>query len=71
MLITGLLGLPDISRDSQQVAVSWRRAAADNRTIEPSRSRSESFTPGGLILSGSKARASLLKPGGGYKEKLV
>ena len=42
----------NISGASQQVAVSWRRAAAGERTIEPS--RSESSTPGDLILSGSK-----------------
>ena len=55
----------NISRASQQVAVSWRRAAASDRTIEPS--NLEGSTPGGLILSGSKVKASLLKAGGGYK----
>ena len=52
------------SRASQQVAVSWRKAAAGDRTIDLS--RSEGSTPGGLILSGSKVKASLLKAGGGY-----
>lgn len=49
---------------SQQVAVSWRRAAAGDRTIEPS--RSEGSSPGGLILSGSKVRISPFLAGGGY-----
>ena len=35
-----------------------------DRKIEPS--KSEGSTPGGLILSGSKVKASLLKAGGGY-----
>ena len=56
--------LQNISRASQQVAVFWRRAAAGDRTIELS--KSEGSTPGGLILSGSKVKASLLKAGGGY-----
>ena len=54
----------NISRASQQVAVSWRRAEAGDRTIEPS--KSEGSTPGDLILSGSNVKASLLKAGGGY-----
>jgi hypothetical protein len=37
---------------SQQVAVTWRRAAGD-RAIEPEPSRSEDSTLGGLIHSGS------------------
>jgi hypothetical protein len=57
--------LRNISRASQQIAVSWRRAAAGDRTIEPS--KSEGSTPGILILRGSKVKASLLKAGGGYK----
>jgi hypothetical protein len=56
--------LRNILGASQQVAVSWRRAAGD-RTIEPS--RSEGSTPGGLILSGSKVCNSLLQAGGSYK----
>ena len=55
---------PNISMTSQQVAVSWRRAVAGDRTIEPS--KSEGSTPGGLILSGSKVKVSLLKAVGGY-----
>jgi hypothetical protein len=54
----------NISGASQQVAVSWRRAAAGDRTIEPSRSKGS--TPGGLILSGNKVCISLLQAGGGY-----
>jgi hypothetical protein len=37
---------------------------AGDRTIEPF--KSEGSIPGGLILSGSKVKASLLKAGGGY-----
>jgi hypothetical protein len=37
----------NISRASQQVAESCRRAAAGERTIEPSRSRLEGYSPGG------------------------
>ena len=59
-----MLSLEYLSRTSQQGAVSWRRAEAGNRTIELS--KSEGSTPGGLILSGSKVKASLLKAGGGY-----
>jgi hypothetical protein len=44
--------------------VSWRSAAAGDRTIESS--KWEGSTPGGLILRGSKVKASLLKAGGGY-----
>jgi hypothetical protein len=44
--------------------VSWRRAAASDRIIEPSRSV-EGSTPGGLILSGSKVYISPLQAGGG------
>ena len=44
--------LQNISRASQQVAVSWRRAVAGDRTIESS--RSEGSIPGVLIFSGSK-----------------
>ena len=57
--------LQNISRASQQVAVPWRTAAAGDRTIEPS--KSEGSAPGGLILSGSKVKVSLLKAGGGYR----
>jgi hypothetical protein len=42
----------NISGASQQVAVSWRRAVAGDRTIEPS--RLEGSTLGNLLLSGSK-----------------
>jgi hypothetical protein len=41
--------------------VSWRRAAAGERTIEPS--KLEGSTSGDLILSGSKVKTSLLKLG--------
>ena len=51
--------LRNISGAFQQVAVSWRRAEAGDRTIKPS--RSEGSTPGGLILSGSKVCISLLQ----------
>jgi hypothetical protein len=44
--------------------VSWRRAEAGDRTIEPS--RSEGSTPGSLTLRGSKVCISLLQAGGGY-----
>ena len=54
---------------SQQVAVSWRRAAAGDRTIEPS--KSEGSTTGGLILIGSKVKGSLLKAGRGYINVVV
>ena len=60
--------------------MSWRRAAAGDRTIEPS--KSEGSTPGGLSgskvkapggfrLSGSKVKANLLKAGGGYRNQLL
>jgi hypothetical protein len=62
--VQGRMCLWNISGASQQVAVSWRRAAAGDRTIEPSRSKGS--TPGGLILSGSKVCISLLQAGGGY-----
>lgn len=39
-----------------------------DRIIEPS--RSDGSTPGSLILSGNKVKASLLKTGGGYKKCL-
>jgi hypothetical protein len=39
-----------------------------NRTIEPS--KSEGSTPGDLILSGSKVKASLFKARGGYNSSL-
>jgi hypothetical protein len=45
--------------------VSWRREAAGDRKIEPS--KSEGSTPGGLILSGSKFKTSLPKARGGYR----
>jgi hypothetical protein len=41
---------------------------AGDRTIESS--KSEGFSPGDLILSGSKVKASLLKAGGDYNKVL-
>jgi hypothetical protein len=46
--------LQNISGASQQIAVSWRRAVAGDRTIEPS--RSEGSTLGNLLLSSSKVK---------------
>jgi len=43
----------NISGASQQVAVSWRRAAAGDRTIEPSRSEGSTL---GNLLSGCKVK---------------
>jgi hypothetical protein len=63
--------LRNISGASQQVAVSWRRAVAGDRTTEPS--RSEGSTLGNLLLSGSKVKVwtSLLQAGGAYNSSLI
>jgi hypothetical protein len=45
--------LQNISGASQQVAVSWRRAVAGDRTIEPSRSEGSTLSN---LLSGSKVK---------------
>ena len=45
--------LQNISGASQQVAVSWKRAVAGDRTIEPSRSEGSTI---GNLLSGSKVK---------------
>ena len=46
--------LQNISRASQQVAVSWRRAVAGDRTIEPSRSEGSTL---GNFLSGKQGQS--------------
>ena len=52
--------LQNISRASQQVAVSWRRAAAGDRTIEPSKSKAPPQVVSYSVASRSKLAYSRL-----------